>query len=84
MRYKTQSSTVDIMTQLTSITRDLRARQGGSTAKEVSSGVRPHAVLAVAFEGLVLSSLDLFIVNVALPQIARSFHDTNLGTSRGC
>ena len=29
--------------------------------------------------GVVLASLDLFIVNVALPQIARDLHAPNLG-----
>src|SRR5579875_43227 len=40
--------------------------------------VRPHAsprvVLAIVCAGVVLASLDLFIVNVALPQIGRDFH----------
>jgi EmrB/QacA subfamily drug resistance transporter len=34
----------------------------------------PRLVLAVVSAGVVLASLDLFIVNVALPQMARDFH----------
>ena len=34
--------------------------------------------MAVVCTGVVLSSLDLFIVNVALPQIARGFHGATL------
>jgi EmrB/QacA subfamily drug resistance transporter len=34
--------------------------------------------MAVVCTGVVLSSLDLFIVNVALPQIARGFHGAKL------
>src|SRR3954452_9413239 len=34
----------------------------------------PRLVLAIVCAGVVLASLDLFIVNVALPQIARDFH----------
>jgi EmrB/QacA subfamily drug resistance transporter len=35
---------------------------------------QPRLVLAIVCAGVVLASLDLFIVNVALPQIARDFH----------
>src|SRR5947209_20437829 len=34
----------------------------------------PPLVLAIACAGVVLASLDLFIVNVALPQIGADFH----------
>ncbi|MGH2873928.1 MAG: MFS transporter, partial [Solirubrobacteraceae bacterium] len=34
----------------------------------------PNLVLAIVCAGVVLASLDLFIVNVALPQIGRDFH----------
>jgi len=34
----------------------------------------PQLVLAIVCAGVVLASLDLFIVNVALPQMARDFH----------
>src|ERR671929_722256 len=35
---------------------------------------QPRLVLAIVCAGVVLASLDLFIVNVALPQIAHDFH----------
>lgn len=36
--------------------------------------------LVIVCAGVVLASLDLFIVNVALPQMARDFHATGLGS----
>jgi EmrB/QacA subfamily drug resistance transporter len=39
----------------------------------------PQMVLAIVCAGVVLASLDLFIVNVALPQIARDLHTRSLG-----
>jgi EmrB/QacA subfamily drug resistance transporter len=36
------------------------------------------AVLIIVCSGVVLASLDLFIVNVALPPIGRDLHETNL------
>ncbi|HWF53022.1 MAG TPA: DHA2 family efflux MFS transporter permease subunit [Solirubrobacteraceae bacterium] len=39
----------------------------------------PMMVLAIVCAGVVLASLDLFIVNVALPDIARDLHQRNLG-----
>jgi EmrB/QacA subfamily drug resistance transporter len=39
----------------------------------------PGQVLAIVCAGIVLANLDLFIVNVALPDIARDFGDANLG-----
>src|SRR5579863_5796518 len=47
---------------------------GGSRVKASPSGV-----LLIVCAGVVLASLDLFIVNVALPQIARDLHTPNLG-----
>ena len=45
------------------------------------SGVtKPGQVLAIVCAGIVLANLDLFIVNVALPDIARDFNNTNLGS----
>ncbi len=38
-----------------------------------------RVVLLIVCAGVVLASLDLFIVNVALPQIARDFHARGLG-----
>ena len=39
----------------------------------------PAMVLVIVCAGVVLASLDLFIVNVALPDIARDLHTSNLG-----
>ena len=39
----------------------------------------PGLVLAIVCAGVVLASLDLFIVNVALPDMARDFGQTGLG-----
>jgi len=38
----------------------------------------PNLVLVIVCAGVVLASLDLFIVNVALPQMSRSFGATGL------
>ena len=40
---------------------------------------KPGQVLAIVCAGIVLANLDLFIVNVALPDIAHDFGDANLG-----
>ena len=37
-------------------------------------------VLVIVCAGVVMASLDLFIVNVALPQIAADLHESSLGT----
>ncbi len=42
-------------------------------------GRSPRQVLVIVCAGVVLASLDLFIVNVALPQIARDLGARNLG-----
>src|ERR1700753_4188855 len=39
----------------------------------------PMLVLVIVCAGVVLASLDLFVVNVALPDIARDLHQKNLG-----
>jgi len=44
----------------------------------VTAAARPGQVLAIVCAGIVLANLDLFIVNVALPNIAREFNDANL------
>ena len=38
----------------------------------------PKLVLVIVCAGVVLASLDLFIVNVALPDIARDLHQRSL------
>ncbi len=45
---------------------------------EQRGATSPREVLVIVCAGVVLASLDLFIVNVALPQIARDLHVPNL------
>ena len=45
----------------------------------MTAATKPGQVLAIVCAGIVLASLDLFIVNVALPNIAQEFNDANLG-----
>jgi EmrB/QacA subfamily drug resistance transporter len=47
---------------------------GGRIAKSDRADASPQLVLTIVCAGVVLASLDLFIVNVALPQIGRDFH----------
>ena len=49
----------------------------------MSAATRPGQVLAIVCAGIVLANLDLFIVNVALPNIAQHFNDANLGSCPG-
>ena len=49
---------------------------GATTARRAAS---PALVLVIACAGVVLASLDLFIVNVALPRIAQDLHTRDLG-----
>jgi EmrB/QacA subfamily drug resistance transporter len=48
---------------------------GGGTG----SAVRPGQILVIVCAGVVMASLDLFIVNVALPRIAADLHEPSLG-----
>jgi EmrB/QacA subfamily drug resistance transporter len=50
-----------------------------SLSQPSRSSASPRLVLAIVCSGVVLASLDLFIVNVALPQMARDFHASGLG-----
>jgi len=43
-----------------------------------STPVAPGAVLAIVCVGICLANLDLFIVNVALPNIGQDFRDASL------
>src|SRR3954453_20372649 len=43
------------------------------------AGASPRLVLVIVCAGVVLASLDLFIVNVALPQMAKDFGVRGLG-----
>jgi EmrB/QacA subfamily drug resistance transporter len=56
---------------------------GPSAAGSGAAGggaIRPGQILVIVCAGVVMASLDLFIVNVALPQIARDLHEPSLGT----
>jgi MFS family permease len=44
----------------------------------MSAAAKPGQVLAIVCAGVVLANLDLFIVNVALPDIARDFGNASL------
>jgi hypothetical protein len=47
-----------------------------ATATQAARGApKPSWILAIVSLGVVLSSLDLFVVNVARPSIATSLHD---------
>ena len=67
-----QSLTVSPVTELTLL------RRSGITTKAQAKATPPE-VLVIVCAGVVLASVDLFIVNVALPQIARDLHAPNLG-----
>jgi EmrB/QacA subfamily drug resistance transporter len=60
------------MIELTAAGQPVRATRTEATAS-------PRQVLIIVCAGVVLASLDLFIVNVALPQIARDLGARNLG-----
>src|SRR5215472_17671918 len=50
------------------------------SAPVAAGTVRPARILVIVCAGVVMASLDLFIVNVALPQIAIDLHEPSLGT----
>src|SRR5215472_18439802 len=50
------------------------------SAPVAAGTVRPARILVIVCAGVVMASLDLFIVNVALPQIAKERREPNLGT----
>src|SRR5713226_595372 len=50
-----------------------------TAAPRERAAAAPGEVLAIVSAGVVLASLDLFVVNVALPQIARDLGAANLG-----
>ena len=45
---------------------------------KAASGAAPNEVLAIVCVGIVLANLDLFIVNVGLPNIARDFRTASM------
>ena len=52
--------------------------EGPGAPPRAGTGASPRQVLVIVCAGVVLASLDLFIVNVALPQIARDLKAPNL------
>src|SRR5437899_11686799 len=50
------------------------ARRSG----DLSSATTPNQVLAIVSVGMILANLDLFVVNVALPNIALDFANPSL------
>jgi EmrB/QacA subfamily drug resistance transporter len=59
---------------MVSISQDTAHRPG----RDRSPTTPPAQVLAIVCAGVILASLDLFIVNVALPQIAHDFGTSNV------
>lgn len=53
------------------------SQQSGLAA---TRAIRPGQILVIVCAGVVMASLDLFIVNVALPQISVDLHEPDLGT----
>jgi EmrB/QacA subfamily drug resistance transporter len=53
---------------------------GQARGTDAALTIRPGQVLLIVCAGVVMASLDLFIVNVALPQIAVDLHEPSLGT----
>jgi EmrB/QacA subfamily drug resistance transporter len=51
----------------------------GDPGTAVGRRLRPEWVFALVAAGVVMSNLDTFVVNVALPQIDLHFHQTSLG-----
>lgn len=56
---------------------DLRAGPAALPSQR-STTASPHQVLAIVCVGICLANLDLFIVNVGLPNIARDFREPSL------
>ncbi len=57
-----------------SVINDRRPTKQGSLPTARSREASPRLILVIVCAGVVLASLDLFIVNVALPQMGRDFH----------
>jgi EmrB/QacA subfamily drug resistance transporter len=58
---------------------ELTRLHGPGSPPKAARGATSRQVLVIVCAGVVLASLDLFIVNVALPQIARDLKAPNLG-----
>jgi EmrB/QacA subfamily drug resistance transporter len=64
----------------TTPTRRSTAMPSPNTAPAARNPARPGEILAIVCAGIVLANLDLFIVNVALPDIARDFGNASLAS----
>lgn len=51
-----------------------------SVTRQVGTSTRPGWVFVLVAAGVLMSNLDAFVVNVALPEIARQFHHASLGS----
>jgi EmrB/QacA subfamily drug resistance transporter len=72
----------DLAMHLLSQTSGDDATQPAGTGAGTTAGpaARPGQTLIIVCAGVIMASLDLFIVNVALPQISVDLHDPSLGT----
>src|SRR5260221_6006077 len=57
---------------------ELDATPTGRRSGDLSSATTPNQVLAIVSVGMILANLDLFVVNVALPDIALDFANPSL------
>ena len=57
---------------------DTATRAGPAQTRPTRRTATPNGVLAIVCVGICLANLDLFIVNVALPSIAKDFQDSTL------
>jgi EmrB/QacA subfamily drug resistance transporter len=72
---------VHFMTELTTDARTgLNAAPSRAPAEAPSAGSRPVLTSLIVLTGVFLSSLDLFIVNIAFPSISASFHGESLSS----
>src|SRR5579864_1257163 len=62
------------MLAMTNLSQTLSLGRGRTAGARSRRDASPGLVLAIVCAGVVLAALDLFIVNVALPQIGRDFH----------
>jgi EmrB/QacA subfamily drug resistance transporter len=66
------------MNDVSAMTQPETTIPAASRAGRRRAATSPGQVLAIVCVGIVLANLDLFIVNVGLPNIARDFHDAPL------
>jgi EmrB/QacA subfamily drug resistance transporter len=68
------------MTELTTLPGSTDNGTGSAPAAGPTSGAHPTLTALVVLTGVFLSSLDLFIVNIAFPSISKSFHGESLSS----